>query len=102
MSTSRLESCVPLPLEDDVLEEIVNKARDWALMHVDPPRQGRDSTGTPRHWLAPRRENCAASRMRSVGRVRKLRVRHTFEGARNVRATPYPSPPHWLPCLEST
>ncbi|CAG2059550.1 unnamed protein product [Timema podura] len=33
MSTPRLESCIPLPLGDDVLEEIVDKARDWALMH---------------------------------------------------------------------
>lgn len=28
-----LPSCIPLPLEPKVLEEIVTKARDYALMH---------------------------------------------------------------------
>nr|CAD7411277.1 unnamed protein product [Timema cristinae] len=87
MSTPRLESCVPLPLEDDVLEEIVNKATDWALMHVDPPWQGHNSTNTPRHCqyrtgsllttktAAPKKKRrvICASWMRSVDHVRKLR-----------------------------
>ena len=28
-----LESCVPLPIEKKVLDEIVQKAKDYALMH---------------------------------------------------------------------
>ncbi|XP_053617983.1 glutathione synthetase-like isoform X1 [Plodia interpunctella] len=33
MSQSRLASCVPLPLENKVLVEVIEKAKDWALMH---------------------------------------------------------------------
>ncbi|KAH0950533.1 hypothetical protein HN011_001841 [Eciton burchellii] len=33
MSASRLKPCIQLPLSVDVLEESVDKAKDWALMH---------------------------------------------------------------------
>ncbi|ODN05249.1 Glutathione synthetase [Orchesella cincta] len=28
-----MEPCIPLPLEQEVLDDVVDKARDWALMH---------------------------------------------------------------------
>jgi len=28
-----LKSCVPFPIENKVLEDIVPKAKDWAIMH---------------------------------------------------------------------
>ncbi|XP_060807244.1 glutathione synthetase isoform X2 [Amyelois transitella] len=33
MSQARLASCVPLPLENKVLVNVIEKAKDWALMH---------------------------------------------------------------------
>ncbi|XP_022125481.2 glutathione synthetase isoform X2 [Pieris rapae] len=33
MSQSRLASCIPLPLDNKVLSSVVEKAKDWALMH---------------------------------------------------------------------
>jgi glutathione synthase len=33
MTTNRLEPCIKLPLENGILEDIVDKAKDWALMH---------------------------------------------------------------------
>jgi hypothetical protein len=33
MTSNRLEPCIKLPLEDGILEDIVEKAKDWALMH---------------------------------------------------------------------
>ncbi|KAJ9573517.1 hypothetical protein L9F63_009081, partial [Diploptera punctata] len=33
MASNRLEPCIKLPLENDVLEDIVEKTKDWALMH---------------------------------------------------------------------
>lgn len=33
MDTPQLQPCIELPLEKQVLEEIVDKAKDWALMH---------------------------------------------------------------------
>ena len=33
MASNRLEPCIKLPLENDVLQDIVEKAKDWALMH---------------------------------------------------------------------
>ncbi|XP_071448496.1 glutathione synthetase-like isoform X1 [Hetaerina americana] len=33
MEVPRLETCIPLPLENVVLEELVDKAKDWALMN---------------------------------------------------------------------
>ncbi|PNF30929.1 Glutathione synthetase [Cryptotermes secundus] len=33
MTTNRLEPCIKLPLENEILEDIVDKAKDWALMH---------------------------------------------------------------------
>lgn len=28
-----LQSCIPLPIEEDRLLDIVEKAKDWAIMH---------------------------------------------------------------------
>lgn len=28
-----LKPCIPLPLDDNVLEDVVAKAKDWAIMH---------------------------------------------------------------------
>lgn len=33
MSTKRLPSCVPIPLEEKELEVLVSKTKDWAIMH---------------------------------------------------------------------
>lgn len=33
MDIPRLEPCIPLPLDDNVLEELIEKAKDWALMN---------------------------------------------------------------------
>lgn len=33
MSQSRLASCIPLPLEHKLLVTVIEKAKDWALMH---------------------------------------------------------------------
>ncbi|KAJ0171391.1 hypothetical protein K1T71_012941 [Dendrolimus kikuchii] len=33
MSQARLATCVPLPLEQKVLVNVIEKAKDWALMH---------------------------------------------------------------------
>ncbi|XP_046386680.1 glutathione synthetase-like isoform X2 [Ischnura elegans] len=33
MEIPRLEPCIPLPLEDSVLEDLVDKAKDWAIMN---------------------------------------------------------------------
>lgn len=33
MSNSYLESCINFPIENDVLLDVVEKAKDWALMH---------------------------------------------------------------------
>lgn len=30
---AELESCIPLPLDEKVLNDVVEKAKDWALMH---------------------------------------------------------------------
>ncbi|XP_063218316.1 glutathione synthetase-like isoform X2 [Bacillus rossius redtenbacheri] len=32
-SVPHLDACISLPLENEVLEDIIEKARDWALMH---------------------------------------------------------------------
>lgn len=28
-----LDSCIPLPLDKEVLKDVVTKAKDWAIMH---------------------------------------------------------------------
>ncbi|XP_050673118.1 glutathione synthetase-like isoform X4 [Leptidea sinapis] len=33
MSQARLTSCLPLPLDNKVLVNVIEKAKDWALMH---------------------------------------------------------------------
>lgn len=33
MGTPRLDTCVPVPIEQEELETIVDKAKDWAIMH---------------------------------------------------------------------
>lgn len=33
MSQSRLASCVPMPIEHRTLTNVIEKAKDWALMH---------------------------------------------------------------------
>ncbi|KAF4524344.1 hypothetical protein B566_EDAN015897 [Ephemera danica] len=33
MSNPRLSPCVPFPLEDQILRDVIEKAKDWALMH---------------------------------------------------------------------
>lgn len=33
MSNSYLASCINFPIERDVLLDVVEKAKDWALMH---------------------------------------------------------------------
>lgn len=33
MSQSRLASCVPMPIEPKALSNVIEKAKDWALMH---------------------------------------------------------------------
>lgn len=33
MSNSYLESCINFPIENSVLLDVVEKAKDWALMH---------------------------------------------------------------------
>ncbi|XP_045505137.1 glutathione synthetase-like isoform X4 [Colias croceus] len=33
MSQSRLASCIPLPIDNKILISVVEKAKDWALMH---------------------------------------------------------------------
>lgn len=33
VSSYILPTCVRLPIQDDILKEVVNKAKDWALMH---------------------------------------------------------------------
>ncbi|XP_052120485.1 glutathione synthetase isoform X1 [Frankliniella occidentalis] len=33
MGTPRLDTCIPLPIEQEELETLVSKAKDWALMH---------------------------------------------------------------------
>ncbi|XP_052866936.1 glutathione synthetase-like isoform X2 [Anopheles cruzii] len=33
VNTSTLESCVPLPLDDVLLNDVIEKAKDWAVMH---------------------------------------------------------------------
>lgn len=33
MTQARLASCIPLPLENKVLVSVIEKAKDWALMH---------------------------------------------------------------------
>lgn len=33
MGTPRLDSCIPLPIKREELEVLVDKAKDWALMH---------------------------------------------------------------------
>lgn len=30
---SHLDSCIPFPIEDETLNEVVSKAKDWAIMH---------------------------------------------------------------------
>lgn len=30
---SELKPCIPLPLDESVLHDVVEKAKDWALMH---------------------------------------------------------------------
>lgn len=31
--TPDLDSCIPFPLDEQVLNDVVSKAKDWALMH---------------------------------------------------------------------
>lgn len=33
MSASYLESSIPLPLDEEILKDVIGKAKDWALMH---------------------------------------------------------------------
>lgn len=33
MTQARLASCIPLPLEHKLLVTVIEKAKDWALMH---------------------------------------------------------------------
>ncbi|CAG9570938.1 unnamed protein product [Danaus chrysippus] len=33
MSQSRLKSCIPLPIDHKILVSVIEKAKDWALMH---------------------------------------------------------------------
>ena len=33
MSTPRLQPCINLPLNKRLLEDVINKAKDWALIH---------------------------------------------------------------------
>lgn len=33
---NRLEPCVPIDFDRQTLDEIVSKAKDWALMHGNP------------------------------------------------------------------
>lgn len=33
MTQARFTSCIPLPLEHKLLVSVVEKAKDWALMH---------------------------------------------------------------------
>ncbi|XP_040172227.1 glutathione synthetase-like isoform X2 [Anopheles arabiensis] len=37
-----LQSCVPFPLDDAVLQEVVEKAKDWAIMHGAAMRSKQD------------------------------------------------------------
>lgn len=30
---SQLDSCIPFPIEEKTLKEVVSKAKDWAIMH---------------------------------------------------------------------
>lgn len=30
---SELKPCIPLPLDENVLTDVIEKAKDWALMH---------------------------------------------------------------------
>ncbi|XP_058128316.1 glutathione synthetase-like isoform X2 [Anopheles ziemanni] len=40
--TSTLKSCIPFPLEEDQLVEVVEKAKDWAIMHGAAMRSKQD------------------------------------------------------------
>lgn len=33
MSQSKLASCIPMPIEHRALSNVIEKAKDWALMH---------------------------------------------------------------------
>ena len=33
MGTPRLDTCVPVPIDQEELETLVDKAKDWAIMH---------------------------------------------------------------------
>lgn len=33
MSQARLATCIPVPLENKALVNVIEKAKDWALMH---------------------------------------------------------------------
>jgi len=33
MATTQLSPCISLPLKREILEDIIDKAKDWALMH---------------------------------------------------------------------
>lgn len=33
MSQSRLSTCIPVPFDNKVLVNVIEKAKDWALMH---------------------------------------------------------------------
>lgn len=33
MSQARLTTCLPLPMENKLLVTVIEKAKDWALMH---------------------------------------------------------------------
>jgi len=33
MDNPRLGPCLPIPIDKKLLEEVVEKAKDWALMH---------------------------------------------------------------------
>ncbi|KFB42034.1 AGAP000534-PA-like protein [Anopheles sinensis] len=41
-STPTLKSCIPFPLEEDQLVEVVEKAKDWAIMHGAAMRSKQD------------------------------------------------------------
>lgn len=30
---AKLDSCIPLPLDEATLNDVVSKAKDWAIMH---------------------------------------------------------------------
>lgn len=42
MASPILPKCIPLPLDDETLEDIVQKGKDWSLMHGAAMRSKND------------------------------------------------------------